>query len=134
MFPTTDESLPQGIHWKVRDRVYLDDILIYSKKKEEHMEHLEKVLLVLQEKELYAKGSKCDLFKTQVHFLGFIIGDSHIQTDPEKVRVMRDWKTWSSDMLLDKEDRAAELRLVSFTVNSGVGRVNELIIKASHLL
>jgi hypothetical protein len=72
--------------------VYLDDILIYSRTKEEHMEHLEKVLRVLQEKELYAKGSKCDLFKTQVHFLGFIVGDSHIQTDPEKVRVMRDWK------------------------------------------
>ncbi|MFN7739640.1 MAG: reverse transcriptase domain-containing protein, partial [Cyanobacteriota bacterium] len=72
--------------------VYLDDILIYSKTKEEHMEHLERVLKILQEKELYAKGSKCDLFKNKVHFLGFIVEDSQIQTDPEKVKVMRDWK------------------------------------------
>ncbi len=72
--------------------VYLDDILIYSKTKEEHLEHLEKVLRILQEKELYAKPSKCDLFKTKVHFLGFIVENSHIKTDPEKVQVMRDWK------------------------------------------
>lgn len=71
--------------------VYLDDILIYSKTKEEHLEHLEKVLKILQEKQLFAKGSKCDLFKTRVSFLGFIINKGMISTDPSKIEAMVKW-------------------------------------------
>jgi hypothetical protein len=42
--------------------VFIDDILIYSKNREEHEEHLRRVLQVLREHQLYAKYSKCDFF------------------------------------------------------------------------
>ena len=53
--------------------VYLDDILIYSKDPSEHLQHLEQVLELLRENQLYGKLSKCDFSQSQVNFLGYII-------------------------------------------------------------
>jgi hypothetical protein len=53
--------------------VFIDDILIYSKNREEHEEHLKLVLQVLREHQLYAKLSKCDFFQKQVYYLGHVI-------------------------------------------------------------
>ena len=47
-------------------QVFIDDILVYSKNKEEHEEHLRIVLRVLREHQLYAKFSKCDIYKPQI--------------------------------------------------------------------
>ena len=49
--------------------VFIDDILIYSKSKEEHEGHLRQVLEVLREKEFYANGSKCEFWMEEVKFL-----------------------------------------------------------------
>ena len=46
--------------------VFIGDILIYSKNDQEHKEHLRIVLQVLREQQLYAKSSKCDLFKDKI--------------------------------------------------------------------
>ena len=46
--------------------VFIDNILIYSKSEEEHKEHLKIVLQELQEHQIYAKFSKCDLFKDKI--------------------------------------------------------------------
>ena len=46
--------------------IFIDYILVYSKSKEEHEEHLRIVLRVLQEHQLYAKFSKCDFYKPQI--------------------------------------------------------------------
>ena len=46
--------------------VFIDDILVYSKSKEEHEEHLYIVLQVLREHQIYAKFSKCDFYKPQI--------------------------------------------------------------------
>ena len=46
--------------------VFIDDILVYSKNKEEHEENLHIVLQVLRENQIYAKLSKCDLYKPQI--------------------------------------------------------------------
>ena len=43
--------------------VFLDDILIYSRTKEEHIDHLRKVFDLLQEHKLYTKESKCEFFE-----------------------------------------------------------------------
>ena len=46
--------------------VFIDDILVYSNKKEEHEEHIRIVLQVLREHHLYTKFSKCDFYKPQI--------------------------------------------------------------------
>ena len=71
--------------------VYLDDVLVYSNSIQEHFEHLEKVFKILQEKQLYAKGSKCDFCRTKIQFLGYIIEENKILTDPSKIDAIRDW-------------------------------------------
>ena len=53
--------------------VFIDDILIYSKTKEEHEEHLRIILQVLREHQLYAKFSKCVFFKDKIQYLGHLI-------------------------------------------------------------
>ena len=71
-------------------QVYLDDILIYSRTREEHERHIRAVLQALREHQLYAKPSKCKFFKTKVKYLGFIISDEGIKMDPAKIRTIVD--------------------------------------------
>ena len=53
--------------------VFIDNILIYSKTKEEHDEHLHIILQVLREHKFYAKFSKCEFFKDKLQYLGHVI-------------------------------------------------------------
>ena len=62
--------------------VYLDDILIYSKSKEEHLQHLRVVLETLRISKLFAKLSKCEFFRHEVKFLGHVVGRNGISGDP----------------------------------------------------
>ena len=59
--------------------VFIDDILIYSKTKEEHDEHLHIILQVLRENKLYAKFSKCEFFKDKIQYLGHVISKEGYQ-------------------------------------------------------
>ena len=52
--------------------VFIDDILIYSRTREENAEHLRTVLNILREKQLYAKLSKCDFWMSEIQFLGHV--------------------------------------------------------------
>ena len=63
--------------------VFIDDILVYSKNKEEHEEHLHIVLRVLREHQLYSTFSKCDFYKPQIQYLGHIISEAGIDVDLE---------------------------------------------------
>ena len=65
--------------------VFIDDILIYSKSKEEHAEHLRIVLLRLRDHQLYAKFSKCAFWLEEVQFLGHVLSTEGIAVDPSKV-------------------------------------------------
>lgn len=71
--------------------VYLDDILIFSKTEEAHLQHLELVIERLQRADLYANPKKCDFFKPQVEYLGFIIDKTGIRMDPERVKTISEW-------------------------------------------
>ena len=73
--------------------VFFDDILIYSQTWEEHMEHLETVLGILQLESLYAKESKCDLGMIDLLYLGQIISIEGVRMDPDKIRSIVDWPT-----------------------------------------
>ena len=73
--------------------IYLDDILIYSKTAEEHAIHLQEVLDVLEQNKLFAKLSKCRFAQAKVDFLGHIVSDNGIATDPAKVAAIKEWPT-----------------------------------------
>ena len=53
--------------------VFVDDVLVYSKSKKEHEEHLRMVLEILRERKLYAKFSKCEFWLDLVSFLGHVV-------------------------------------------------------------
>ncbi|KAL0434127.1 UNVERIFIED_CONTAM: RNA-directed DNA polymerase [Sesamum latifolium] len=68
--------------------IFIDDILVYSKNREEHEQHLRIVLQILKEKELYAKLSKCEFWVNQVVFLGHVISGDGVMPDPSKVKAV----------------------------------------------
>ena len=67
---------------------YLDDIIVFSRTAEDHMEHLEKVFNALQAADLKIKVSKCKFFKKHVSYLGFLIGETGICCDRSKVEAI----------------------------------------------
>ena len=71
--------------------VFLDDILIYSKTLKDHQQHVSKILEILRREKLYAKESKCELFKTEVEFLGHIVGRSGLRMMEDKVQAVVEW-------------------------------------------
>ncbi|GKA65339.1 putative reverse transcriptase domain-containing protein [Tanacetum coccineum] len=68
--------------------VFIDDILIYSKNKKEHEEHLKAILELLKKEELYAKFSKCEFWLPKVQFLGHVIDSQGIHVDPAKIGIL----------------------------------------------
>jgi hypothetical protein len=72
--------------------VFIDDILVYSKNKEEHPEHLHVVLQRLREHHLYAKLSKCDFWLKEIKFLGHTISQAGMAVDPDNVQEVMNWK------------------------------------------
>ncbi|GJZ52711.1 putative reverse transcriptase domain-containing protein [Tanacetum coccineum] len=80
--------------------VFIDDILIYSKTKEDHEVHLRLVLKLLRKEKLYAKFSKCEFWLQEVHFLGHVVNQSGIYMDPGKIEAVKNWKapTTSSEI------------------------------------
>lgn len=73
--------------------IYLDDIMIYSRTKEEHLQHLRLVLQLLRENRFFLKLSKCSFMQQWTLFLGFYVGPEGIKPDPAKIAAVRDWKT-----------------------------------------
>nr|GEU60579.1 putative reverse transcriptase domain-containing protein [Tanacetum cinerariifolium] len=71
--------------------VFIDDILIYSKSKQEHKEHLKLILELLKREQLYAKFSKCEFWIPKVQFLGHVIDSQGIHVDPVKIESIKDW-------------------------------------------
>ncbi|GJT28843.1 putative reverse transcriptase domain-containing protein [Tanacetum coccineum] len=71
--------------------VFIDDILIYSKNKEEHGKHLKTILNLLRSEKLYAKFSKCDFWLDSVQFLGHVIDSSGVHVDPAKIEAIKNW-------------------------------------------
>ncbi|KAK9902948.1 hypothetical protein M0R45_001398 [Rubus argutus] len=76
--------------------VFIDDILIYSKTKEDHEKHLEAALQVLRAHKLYAKFEKCDFWQSQVKFLGHVVSHRGIAMDPAKIESVMEWKAPTS--------------------------------------
>ncbi|KAL0561677.1 hypothetical protein IC582_002117 [Cucumis melo] len=71
--------------------VFFNDILIYSRGVEEHLQHIVMVLEILKENELYTNLGKCSFDKTCVGYLGHIISEKGVEVDREKIRAIKEW-------------------------------------------
>ncbi|KAJ3689395.1 hypothetical protein LUZ61_018559 [Rhynchospora tenuis] len=71
--------------------VFFDDILIYSKTMSDHVVHVEKALQVLADNRLFAKLSKCEFGVSHIEYLGHIISEEGVATDPHKIDSMINW-------------------------------------------
>ena len=92
--PAAFMSLMNGIFKPYLDLfviVFIDDILVYSKSKKEHEEHLRIVLKMLREKKSYAKFSKCEFWLDSVSFLGHVVSKDGVMVDPSKIEAVKNW-------------------------------------------
>ena len=71
--------------------VYLDDVLIFSKTPEEHVQHLKEALTILREQSLYCKLSKCKFGMREVKYVGQLVSEEGLRPNPAKVQVLKDW-------------------------------------------
>jgi len=71
--------------------VFFDDILIYSKTWNQHLDHIQKIFSILQKSAVYLKKSKCSFGQTTVGYLGHIISDQGVAVDPEKIQAISSW-------------------------------------------
>ena len=92
--PATFQAIMNDILRPFLDKfvvVYLDDILIYSNSKEEHMEHVRSVMQALADAKLYANPSKCTFLQKSIEFCGHIVGQGTVRMDHSKVRTIKEW-------------------------------------------
>ncbi|CAI7879196.1 unnamed protein product [Closterium sp. NIES-54] len=71
--------------------IYLDDILVYSQDKQQHLADLGSVFTVLDKHRLLTKGSKCEFFKDRLEILGHIISEAGVEIDPKKLDTVKPW-------------------------------------------
>ena len=72
--------------------MFIEDILVYSKDRENHDTHLRVVLETLRKEQLYEKLSKCEFWLNKVSFLGHIVSKEGIRVDSKKIEVVVEWK------------------------------------------
>ena len=94
--PATFMALMHQVLQPYLDRsvvVFLDDILVYSKTLEEHVQHVRQVLQQLRQHRLYAKLSKCAFGLHEVDFLGHVVSKDGVKVDPKKTKAIEEWPT-----------------------------------------
>ncbi len=71
--------------------IYLDDILVFSRSKEEHLVHLRQVFSILRDNHLVVSPGKCSFLVNRVSFLGYVVSTEGIGMDPSKLLVIQNW-------------------------------------------
>jgi len=71
---------------------FIDDILIYSKTVEEHIEHIKQVLAIFKEHKLKINIEKCHFMQTEVEVLGHKVSDQGLSPQDSKIEAIRNWK------------------------------------------
>jgi len=70
---------------------YLDDIIVFSRDLQGHLERLEQLFARLREANLKLKPSKCTLLQRKVSFLGYTLSEAGVSTDPSKIQAVQNW-------------------------------------------
>nr|GEU53175.1 retrotransposon protein, putative, Ty3-gypsy subclass [Tanacetum cinerariifolium] len=91
--------------------VLIDEILVYSKYKEEHEVHLKLVLKLSKKEKLFAKFFKCEIWLQEVHFLRHVVKSNGIHVDPSKIEAVMNWKEEAFQTLKDNLCNAPILSL-----------------------
>lgn len=73
--------------------MYLDDILIFSDSREDHLKHLWLVMTELKENERYVGMNKYELMKHEAKFMGMVVGNSAIRIEDDPMKLVRKWPT-----------------------------------------
>jgi len=92
--PSTFQSLVNNIFKPFLHKfvlIFFDDIWIYSKTWESHVDHVDKCLKLLREHQLFLKRSKCAFGASEVEYLGHIVTKDGVRVDPKKVVDMKEW-------------------------------------------
>ena len=71
--------------------VYFDDILVYSRCINDHIEHLRSVLDVLRKEQLFANLKKCTFCTDNLVFLGFVVSADGVKVDDENIKAIKEW-------------------------------------------
>ena len=71
--------------------IYLDDIIVFSRTPEEHIHRLRAVFEKLKAAGLKLKPSKCDFFKKEIKYLGHVVSEQGVSTDPDKIKAVTEW-------------------------------------------
>ena len=71
--------------------IYLDDVIVYSKTPEEHLQRLEAAFEKISKAGLKLKPNKCEFFKSEITYLGHVVSHRGIATDPKKIRAIQQW-------------------------------------------
>jgi len=91
--PSTFQSLMNSIFKPFLRKfvlVFFDGILIYNKYWEEHVKHVDRVLQLLEEKQLYENLSNCAFGVQEVEYLGHVVSHEGVKVDPNKIKSMRE--------------------------------------------
>ena len=92
--PATFERLMErvlaGLHWETC-LIYIDDIIVFSKTFDEHVDRLTQVLQRLRAANLKLASHKCKLFRSRVEFLGHVVSDRGVETEPKKIEAISGW-------------------------------------------
>lgn len=92
--PSTFQSLMNSVFKPLLRKgvlVFFDDILVYSQSWDAHLNHLRTVLDLMQQNHLCANIKKCSFGVAKVHYLGHIISNSSVQTEPDKIQAIVNW-------------------------------------------
>ncbi|GJP46804.1 hypothetical protein CLOM_g6059, partial [Closterium sp. NIES-68] len=93
--PSTFQMTMNGVFRELLDKcviIYLDDILIYSRNREQYIKDLDVVFTLLHKNRLIMKGSKCDFLKQELEFLGHVVSTEGVKIDPKKIKTIQEWK------------------------------------------
>ena len=86
------ETVLAGLQWKIA-LIYLDDVIVFGSSVEEVVDRLQVIFTRLREAKLKLKPQKCHLFQREVLYLGHIVSERGVSTDPAKVEVVATWPT-----------------------------------------